>query len=1300
MIIIVLGIIWWAAPVVAGGDGDDFANNLFSDLGPLLALFGERVAIQYLSHATSWQECVLFACAPLGILTAVISAIRVGGPRWLKAIIGRARETDAAVELELLRLVMLFVILTYSACCSLSDSSTSPDVCELWNGVGMVRIVGTPSIVQLVYGVPSHTPTATTTVHTLKTAKEQGLFTKDKESSICIEDDLIDKEIAGDPIHPEEPPNIVLNVTNGTVRSWELYLAMLLGLTIQFGVLAYDGLLVYLPLPFLDKTAPQYAYTLTVLGTVTMCAGTGICAWIIESRTVEEVWEANCGPNTGTGTRRWIGLPSMVWLQRGKVVADQVFRSFKIKGNSTQKSFLRTSRKNPNTAWTEWWTVTGSTVAMAGFVLQFCGLRSMHWSASIAQLIATALMILIRILIYRRITMMPEAEELHEGHELDQLAKDIHGCSSWRITMPSYANDIKADSKEDFEINPKSRSATASQVLDTRIRLAHLTSWPSKPDSAEMSKRICVVAEEILRLLYQSQGGFVVLKESARDIERFDWKLGVLLNDLHSSPPPKEDSKDQPSCDNEDQKDLIVTFTRSKPDGRWTPWKADANKVDALLSLWLSTFVNPSAGDKMSQRNFWILGRNDSIDKRSVYDWWIDRGDSRVFEFTNLRRSCILERVDVTRVFDLSGCGLAPFSSDSASYFGTVTDGSTITACSQLLIGSFFRCAAMKLFENKKLEGRAIVMPTEKPIDGATQFLITHQGVRKIAEILQQTGLVAVGESYKLVVPVLHEIEMLPDSYDVRTLPESYDEAVVESMADITKTPQPSKMAFSQLRLAHVCKERVKRLTSENRWADAGTLFRQLLEVTAKSPGGQWNQQEEAPFVQQIREVTRESVVEAMRELAAQLVDSSNLTFPDAQTKTRLLSDVICDLTTSTGKDLAGKLFQLLTGGVNPVGSDSFEPENLLALAVRLDDQDAARLVMFFVGIPYTTYSDLISSMTKDERSNHEMMRLLVRNLKSKGWGSIFLEAYERGNETLLDALLSDGFDMTEESILGSSPLVTVCKGADKYPDRDKIIRIFLKYGAKVSATCPLGSTALHYAAKNGHLEMVKILVDEGKASQTATSALGRTPLHLASLNGQKEVADWLLDRWSGGVNARDTEDMTPLHLAAFREESREAVIRILIDRGSDISATNIHGQSPLSLAAFKGQAEAIRLLIQRGASVDSKDNVGRSPLHYAAMQDGKNDLQRAVEAVSILLDEGAAVDAVDNEGWTALHYAYCTEKSETTKIVDLLLAKGSNPLSRDKLGRTANFYLRRRAYIPYWSPALAKVGADTKKNK
>ncbi|KAH7253625.1 uncharacterized protein BKA55DRAFT_343252 [Fusarium redolens] len=60
--------------------GDDFSNNMFSDLAPLLALFGERVTMQFLSQSMGWADCIILAVAPLGNITTIVSAIRVDGP--------------------------------------------------------------------------------------------------------------------------------------------------------------------------------------------------------------------------------------------------------------------------------------------------------------------------------------------------------------------------------------------------------------------------------------------------------------------------------------------------------------------------------------------------------------------------------------------------------------------------------------------------------------------------------------------------------------------------------------------------------------------------------------------------------------------------------------------------------------------------------------------------------------------------------------------------------------------------------------------------------------------------------------------------------------------------------------------------------------------------------------------------------------------------------------------------------------------------------------------------------------------
>jgi hypothetical protein len=49
-----------------------------------------------------WADNIILSMAPLGIITIIIAAIRVGCPSWFRAIIGKARESRADVEAELM----------------------------------------------------------------------------------------------------------------------------------------------------------------------------------------------------------------------------------------------------------------------------------------------------------------------------------------------------------------------------------------------------------------------------------------------------------------------------------------------------------------------------------------------------------------------------------------------------------------------------------------------------------------------------------------------------------------------------------------------------------------------------------------------------------------------------------------------------------------------------------------------------------------------------------------------------------------------------------------------------------------------------------------------------------------------------------------------------------------------------------------------------------------------------------------------------------------------------------------------
>jgi len=128
-------------------------------------------------------------------------------------------------------------------------------------------------------------------------------------------------------------------------------------------------------------------------------------------------------------------------------------------------------------------------------------------------------------------------------------------------------------------------------------------------------------------------------------------------------------------------------------------------------------------------------------------------------------------------------------------------------------------------------------------------------------------------------------------------------------------------------------------------------------------------------------------------------------------------------------------------------------------------------------------------------------------------------------------------------------------------------------------------------AFKFGDLEIARHLLDAGvnvSANEdrgtpllAAADEYRRTPLLAAAENGHEAVARLLLDR-GADVSTADEYRRTPLLAAA--ENGHEAVARLLLDRGADVSTANVYRKSPLRAAAWNGHEAVARLLLDRGA--------------------------------------------------------------------------------------------------------------------
>lgn len=195
------------------------------------------------------------------------------------------------------------------------------------------------------------------------------------------------------------------------------------------------------------------------------------------------------------------------------------------------------------------------------------------------------------------------------------------------------------------------------------------------------------------------------------------------------------------------------------------------------------------------------------------------------------------------------------------------------------------------------------------------------------------------------------------------------------------------------------------------------------------------------------------------------------------------------------------------------------------------------------------------------------------------------------------------------------------------------------------------GRTALKLAAIKGHQNIVGCLLQSGADANIQNGATDETALHCAAGNGCITIVKMLLDN-GADLNIRDIDDSTPLFYAAY--SGHADIIKLLLEYKTgkskeDVNVQNIYGSTPLHIASGdKEKVDVVRVLIEHGANVNATDKHNSTPLHFATEYKNKN-------VVALLLENGANPNAESIGNYTPLHFA---AKWEEMDIVDLLLSK------------------------------------------
>lgn len=213
-------------------------------------------------------------------------------------------------------------------------------------------------------------------------------------------------------------------------------------------------------------------------------------------------------------------------------------------------------------------------------------------------------------------------------------------------------------------------------------------------------------------------------------------------------------------------------------------------------------------------------------------------------------------------------------------------------------------------------------------------------------------------------------------------------------------------------------------------------------------------------------------------------------------------------------------------------------------------------------------------------------MKKLIKNLRiavyvtvasafsfaSAGAYDDFFSAVETDNGSVIQSLLSRGFDPNSRDLQGQTGLYLALRGR-AFNAAEALLKA---PGVDVNALNEAGESALMMAALKGQTGWCKRLIEQG----AQIDKIGWTPLHYAATGPEPAVVKLLLDK-GAAIDARSPNGTTPLMMAA--QYGSEPSADLLLARGADPRIKNEKGLSAADFARL-ARREALAMRVERAA--------------------------------------------------------------------------------------------------------------------
>jgi ankyrin repeat protein len=232
--------------------------------------------------------------------------------------------------------------------------------------------------------------------------------------------------------------------------------------------------------------------------------------------------------------------------------------------------------------------------------------------------------------------------------------------------------------------------------------------------------------------------------------------------------------------------------------------------------------------------------------------------------------------------------------------------------------------------------------------------------------------------------------------------------------------------------------------------------------------------------------------------------------------------------------------------------------------------------------------------------------------------------------------------------------------------------------------------TPLHGAARHGHLELVKLLVERGAEVYSNPQATYPAVI-IAAWKQQQAVVDYFLTEIPDRADGTNRLGVT-INLAA-RQGWTDLVRRHIEADPLAVHQRGWIGDSPLHWPAHNGDTDTMGVLLDAGADInaDEVNCYGGKPLHWAS--------ESEPAAVELLLARGAPVNSrntkadADFLGFTPL-IMNATQRDDCAAVTELLVAAGADIDAVDAGGKTALSHARERS-LERILKVLRRVGAS-----